>query len=86
MSRYMVELASSTGLVSSLNGRRAYWLKADPFAGDATALQAAPAPTPVRHVHRDRDFDFGVGYGNSSGYATDRHYVTEWGPRRFRCV
>lgn len=27
----------------------------------------------VRHVHRERDY--GIGYGNSSGYATLRHFT-----------
>ena len=37
---------------------------------------------PVRHVHRERDF--GIGYGNSSGYASDRRYASNWAPPRFR--
>lgn len=28
--------------------------------------------------------DFGIGYGNSSGYASDRHYAENWGQERFR--
>ena len=44
---------------------------------------AVVAPAPVRHVHRERDF--GVGYGNSSGYASQRSYVHDWAPARFRC-
>ena len=39
---------------------------------------------PVRHVHRERDF--GIGYGSSSGYASDRRYVNDWGLTRFRCA
>ena len=39
---------------------------------------------PAWQVTRTRDF--GVGYGNSSGYATDRHYVDNWGQARFRLV
>ena len=31
-------------------------------------------PMPERHVQRERDF--GVGYGNSSGYASNRHYAS----------
>lgn len=27
----------------------------------------------MRHVHRERDY--GIGYGNSSGYATLRHFT-----------
>lgn len=29
---------------------------------------------------------FGVGYGNSSGYAMDKRYTTDWGQIRFRCA
>ncbi|MGO1070829.1 hypothetical protein [Lysobacter sp. CA199] len=50
---------------------------------------AAQAPTttpvnaaPVRHQHRQRDF--GVGYGNSSGYASNRSYASNWVQPRFR--
>jgi hypothetical protein len=43
----------------------------------------AVAPTlPVRHTHRERDF--GVGYGNSSGYASNRRYASNWATPRFR--
>ncbi|HJW45307.1 MAG TPA: hypothetical protein VJ484_02345 [Lysobacter sp.] len=38
----------------------------------------------VRHLHRDRDF--GVGYGNSSGYASDRRYTSNWVQPLFRCA
>ena len=31
-----------------------------------------------------RERDFGVGYGNSSGYASNRRYVRDWGNARFR--
>jgi hypothetical protein len=51
-------------------------------------VTAAPrsnvVPMPQRHVHRERDF--GVGYGNSSGYATSRHYAQDWMQPRFRCA
>lgn len=30
--------------------------------------------------------NFGVGYGNSSGYAMDKRYTTDWGQIRFRCA
>ncbi|QWP77814.1 hypothetical protein J5226_05225 [Lysobacter sp. K5869] len=40
------------------------------------------ANAPVRHVHRQRDF--GVGYGNSSGYASNRSYASNWVQPRFR--
>jgi len=43
-----------------------------------------PAPPSRRAVYRQRDV--GVGYGNSSGYASDRRYVSAWnGPIHFRC-
>ncbi len=29
---------------------------------------------------------FGAGYGNSSGYAMDKRYTTDWGQIRFRCA
>ena len=31
-----------------------------------------------------RERDFGVGYGNSSGYASNKRYVRDWGNARFR--
>ena len=37
---------------------------------------------PTRHTHRERDF--GVGYGNSSGYASNRQYASNWAPPRFK--
>ena len=49
-------------------------------ATTATAtVQTAPT---VRHQHRQRDF--GVGYGNSSGYASNRSYASNWVQPRFR--
>jgi hypothetical protein len=49
---------------------------------------AKPSPAAqsaaVRHLHRDRDF--GVGYGNSSGYASDRRYTSNWVQPLFRCA
>lgn len=52
-------------------------------ASTSTTTRTPAAPVaPVRHVHRARDF--GVGYGNSSGYATTRRYVNDWGLARFR--
>lgn len=82
MSRYFGELAS-TALLAPLGTYRVDPLPSGSMAADASA----PAlPTPIGHVHRDRDADFGIGYGNSSGYGTDRHYVTDWWPQRFRCM
>lgn len=41
-------------------------------------------PAPARREYRERDF--GVGYGRSSGYASQRQYVSAWnGQPRFRC-
>lgn len=47
-----------------------------------TAPTAAKTVAPVRHLHRQRDF--GVGYGNSSGYASNRSYASNWVQPRFR--
>lgn len=48
-----------------------------------------PATTQTAHPARlNREYrkrDVGVGYGNSSGYASDRHYARSWGQPRFRC-
>jgi hypothetical protein len=33
-----------------------------------------------------RERDFGIGYGSSSGYASTRRYVNDWGLTRFRCA
>lgn len=41
-------------------------------------------PFAARRNYRARDF--GVGYGNSSGYAFDKRYTTDWGQIRFRCA
>jgi hypothetical protein len=76
MSRYMVELFSTAGMLTTLNS---------PSELAVLAAAAIPFSAPIRHVHRDRNSEFGVGYGNSSGYAADRHYVSEWSPQRFRC-
>lgn len=58
-----------TAIAQTLNARR----------------QAAPAPI-VRQARAPRldQRDFGVGYGNSSGYATGKRYVRDWGNARFR--
>ncbi|MFD0739795.1 hypothetical protein ACFQZQ_10930 [Lysobacter koreensis] len=53
-----------------------------PTPSTVNAASAAAIPMPTRHVHRARDF--GVGYGNSSGYASDRKYVSQWAPPRFK--
>lgn len=47
-----------------------------------TTTRPAVVAAPIRHIHRQRDF--GVGYGNSSGYASNRRYTTEWAQPRFR--
>jgi hypothetical protein len=74
MAPYMLELFATAGLVATPNGLRDF---------TSVVIETVPSADCVRHVHRDRDF--GVGYGNSSGYATDRRYVAEWSPQRFRC-
>jgi hypothetical protein len=44
-------------------------------------------PFSARRSYRDRSVSgFGVGYGNSSGYALDKRYTTDWGQIRFRCA
>ena len=45
---------------------------------------AAVVALPPRRERRERDF--GIGYGSSSGYASERRYVNDWGLTRFRCV
>lgn len=82
MSRFFGELAS-TALLASLS---AYGRSTLPFGAIATDIPAPVLPAPISHVHRDRDAGFGIGYGNSSGYGTDRHYVADWWPQRFRCM
>jgi len=54
------------------------------YSNPSRTVAAEVASAPVRHVHRERDF--GVGYGNSSGYASQRRYIDQWAPSRFRCV
>ena len=46
--------------------------------------QSTAANTPSRPPHRQRDF--GVGYGTSSGYASNRSYVSNTVVPLFRCV
>ena len=53
----------------------------NPRNGNRTVLRS---DVPTRREYRERDF--GVGYGRSSGYASDRRYVSAWnGPIHFRC-
>lgn len=40
------------------------------------------APAKARASHPVREF--GTGYGNSSGYASHKRYVRDWGNARFR--
>lgn len=47
------------------------------------STQSTARPASYRDALRSRDF--GVGYGNSSGYASGRHYASNWGNARFRC-
>jgi len=47
-------------------------------------LVTVPPSTPAARPYGERDF--GIGYGRSSGYATQRRYVSGWnGQPRFRC-
>lgn len=81
MSRF--ELTTTAGLLAALN-ERLDWIESD--ADDVAFPLEVPQAPPIRHVHGDRDAEFGVGYGNSSGYAADRHYVSNWATRMFRFV
>ena len=60
-----------TAIAATLNARRP--------AARAASRQSSTASLVVR-----RERDFGVGYGNSSGYASDKRYVRDWGNARFR--
>jgi hypothetical protein len=66
-----------------MNAIRLSALFAKPAANPAR-VPANLLSTTTRTLYRERDF--GIGYGNSSGYATDRRYTSEWGPTRFRCA
>lgn len=54
------------------------------FNPSANASRPAVATTPSRPPHRQRAF--GVGYGTSSGYASNRSYVSNNVVPLFRCV
>ena len=41
---------------------------------------------PLSTARRYRERSFGTGYGNSSGYAADKRYTSDWGQLRFRCA
>lgn len=82
MTRFLVELASSTGLLAPLAAPKSPRPVRIAYTPEAEAVEALDES--IRHVHRERDF--GVGYGNSSGYGSDRHYVSEWMPQRFRSI
>jgi hypothetical protein len=78
MSRYFAD--ASTALLAPIAASpRTLSMLLETFDAAADELQE-----PIRHVHRDRDAGFGIGYGNSSGYGTDRRYVADRGPQRFR--
>ncbi len=52
-----------------------------------SALPSKSNPSPMSTTARrqpPRTRDFGVGYGNSSGYASERRYTSDWGQIRFR--
>jgi hypothetical protein len=82
MTTFLMELVSSSGLFAPLNARAT----APSLTFSLRDWQDVEFETtePVQHVHRERDF--GVGYGNSSGYASDRHYTSDWMPDRFGFV
>ncbi len=66
-----------------MNAIRLSNLFAKPAAPARLTANLLSAAAPAR-THRERDF--GIGYGNSSGYASNRRYTSEWGPTRFRCA
>ncbi|MFC3815632.1 hypothetical protein [Lysobacter sp. GCM10012299] len=83
MSTSLMDLVTATGLFAPLNApasASSIVFSMDDWQDTEYAAGAAP----VHHVHRERDF--GVGYGNSSGYASDRHYTSNWMPNRFGFV
>ncbi|UNK50156.1 hypothetical protein MNR01_03705 [Lysobacter sp. S4-A87] len=83
MSTSLMDLVTATGLFAPLNAHTtapSIMFSMD----DWRDIEYAAGTEPVHHVHRERDF--GVGYGNSSGYASDRHYTSSWMPIRFGCV
>lgn len=48
-----------------------------------------PQPIVIEHATQPSRFsrgqrNFGTGYGNSSGYASGKRYVRDWGNARFR--
>jgi len=45
---------------------------------------ASSTARPASFHDAARNRDFGVGYGNSSGYASGKHYARNWGQARFR--
>ena len=54
------------------------------FARAPISPRSPSAPVPPAVASRPYpERDFGVGYGNSSGYASDRHYTSDWMPDRF---
>ena len=86
-------IATSAQVLYFINTPKHYYSttdRKDPTMNATNARTATAAPTtktpaanaPVRHVHRQRDF--GVGYGNSSGYASNRSYASNWVQPRFR--
>lgn len=51
-----------------------------------TKSPASPSANAPRNSREPRERDFGTGYGRSSGYASARRYVNDWGLTRFRCA
>lgn len=83
MSTSLMDLVTATGLFAPQNAR--VGTASIVFSMDDWRDTEYPADAgTVHHVHRERDF--GVGYGNSSGYASDRHYTSTWMPNRFGFV
>lgn len=54
-----------------------------PLSPTTASVRVTPAAHPPRSQHRQRDF--GIGYGSSSGYASERHYASQFNQRLFRC-
>ena len=70
--------------VRSFEARNAFGPSAQTKAAPALQATTQINNAQSRHLHRERDF--GVGYGNSSGYASDRRYTTDWAQPLFRCA
>lgn len=56
------------------------------FDRSSKPAKANPSPAASFARREPRERDFGIGYGNSSGYASNRRYASQWGAPRFRCA